>query len=211
MRDDDLASLRLCERDFARGREGEWVILKLRITIYDLNEELWMGEGVMKWWSDGANYELRITIWAIGRLSDEATGEKGEWENRWLGDGEIRRLGDWMSCVFARGRKNEFLWSTNYANYTNLNHKRWEVYFRMRDDDLASLRLCERETLREGEWAKGRMGDSEITNYKLRITIWARSLEQRLSDFLSELVVSRRQKAEGSKQKAVSSLIRISF
>jgi len=43
----------------------------------------------------------------------------------------------------------------------------------MRDDDLASLRLCERETLREGEREKGREGEwgilkLRITNYELR-------------------------------------------
>ena len=42
----------------------------------------------------------------------------------------------------------------------------------MGDDDFASLRLCERE--------KGRMGDSEITNYG------ARSLEKRLGDRATE-------------------------
>jgi len=46
-----FASLR--EGDFERGRKGEWVILKLRITNYDLR-----------------NGEF-----------GEATGRQGEWEN----------------------------------------------------------------------------------------------------------------------------------
>jgi len=49
----------------------------------------------------------------------------------------------------------------------------WEI------GQLCDKMSCVFASLRKGEWAKGRMGDSEITNYKLRIT---GSLEKRQGD-----------------------------
>jgi len=84
--------LHLCV--FARGRKGEWAILKLRITE----------RGVLR--SD----------WAIGRRSERARGRKGEGVKGKMGDSEItnygagsleKRLGDW-----AIGRVGEWVIGT---------------------------------------------------------------------------------------------------
>ena len=48
---------------------------------------------------------------------------------------------------------------------------------------MTTLRLGVLARGRKGEWVKGRMGDSEITNYELRITNYgAGNLKQRLSE-----------------------------